>query len=168
MPALKISPYPSRQLVDAVTFVFLLVVGAVSLYMGKASETMKSGVLLAVILLVSVLWLPTWFSYTSAIKPVDKEAIVYVNSLDGRQFCGNEYLASWVYERYLNKKFEAGSDIYIWRSSPMTMRTNPQTEWFNNNKNGDVSLPIITSLDDYKRFSGDGIDIIVYTQGGEK
>ena len=167
MPALKISPYPSRQLVDTVTFVFLLVVGAVSLYMSKASETIKSGVLLAVILLVSVLWLPTWFSNTSAIKPVDKQAIAYVNSLDGKQFCGNEYLASWVYERYLNKTYEPKSNIYIWRSAPMTMRTNPQTEWYNNNKNGDISLPIITSLDGYKWFNGDGIDIIVF-QGDKK
>jgi len=163
-PIFKISLFPSRQLTDAVTIVFLLAISGLSAYIGKASKLAVNSVLITVMVLVGVLWLPAWFKNNSVIRTVDKEAIAYVNNLGGGQFYGNEYVAPWIYERYLNKKYMADSNVYIWRSAPMTMRTDPLSEWYWKPK--DVAIAPPDNIKTMVRFEDNGIEIYV-AQGGD-
>ncbi len=153
-PMLKIWVVSSRPLLDGIILIFLLAMSALSLYITNTMTTKKQAdyMVVCVALLVAVLWLPSWFSYTSAIKPVDKQVIAYVNKLNGGEFYGNEYVAPWVYERYLNKVYKPDSSIYIWRSKPMTGRTDPTSEWWWNPKGKDITpsadMKILASFED--------------------
>lgn len=86
--------------------------------------------------------LTAYCKYNSAVKPVDLEAISYVNSLPGEYFSCSPEVAPLIYNRFLNKAYKEGALPYIKRSKPMTSWTTPSTRdyWWGNSPVPDVSL----------------------------
>jgi hypothetical protein len=139
LPVVHISPFPVRQLVDAIPLAFLTIIGYIATYV-DIKLSLILGVLMTAWICITVL--PMWFSYTSALKPADKEAIAYVNTLDGSGFYGNENMAYWIYDGYLKQQYASGNSIYIWRSEPMSPRTmESNSDYWNPVGEYDVSSP---------------------------
>jgi hypothetical protein len=67
----------------------------------------------------------SYLGYNSAIKPIDKNVIEYVNSLEGKYYSCSPEVAPWVYSRFVSKIYKEGSLPYIERNEPMTNRTSP-------------------------------------------
>ena len=158
-PILTISPVPVRQLQDAINLA--VIIGGFLLGLWLRKVEFNTGIVVAVVVILSVvLVLPNWlFRDNSAIKPVDRQAINYINTLSEKGFYGNEYLSSNIYGRYINKLYEPGSGVYIWRSIPMTMMTNPTTDLFWNPDPSNVQLPV--NIKSIRYFTGGGITIYV-------
>jgi hypothetical protein len=96
---------------------------------------------LVISLFAVVLAIPNIISYSgynNAIKPLDKEAIAYVNSLDGKYYSCSPQVAPWIYGHYLNKTYKEGALPYIVRNEPMSPRTNPDAKdyWWDNGAMG--------------------------------
>jgi hypothetical protein len=79
------------------------------------------------------LWhnLPTWFDYNSAVRPADREAITYMNTLDIDEYNCSPQVAYWIYDRFVEAKYSVNaSGLLIVRSLPMTPRSDPKNKWY--------------------------------------
>jgi len=96
---------PGRLWLDGSILMAVCISGIVGLYLsGK-----RALVSLGVILLVVGLAMPNtalWLQNNSAIKNVDKEAIDYLNNLDGHTYTASTQVAQWIYGFYMNKRFQ--------------------------------------------------------------
>lgn len=120
--------------------------------------------------LVVVLAVPNIISYSqynSAIKPIDKEVISYVNNLEGKYYSCSSEVAPWIYGLYLNKTYKEGALPCIIRNELMSSRTSPDAidYWWNNGAMGYVRQTENRSFLDYdldKAVKFNDNDLVVY------
>lgn len=161
-PLHMISPDAGRQAVDATVLVWLIVASGVGWWITKKQGHLTAMVVIVVGLIGAFFAFPTWFSYTSAIKPIDKEVIAYVNTLPESEFYGNEYLAPYIYLPYLNKPYSPDGGIYIWRSEPMTAGVTEGSKynfWYAKGNSSKVTPPLHIKTIQY--FDKGGISVYV-------
>jgi hypothetical protein len=127
----KLSLDPFRQALDLATVLALLVsVLVVSFGWTKKRE------LVGLVLVLAIgfgLWhnLPTWFDYNSAIRPADKEAIAYVNTLDVSEYNCSPQVAYWIYDRFTDAKYSGNaSAVLLVRNLSMTPRSDTKNKWY--------------------------------------
>ena len=86
---------------------------------------------IVLIIIGCIIPLSNWFSYNSSIRPADKEALNYLNNLEGSTYSTSTQVAPWIYSRFTDKKYmEEGGDYIIYRTIPMSDKTNPDCLWF--------------------------------------
>lgn len=151
-----------RQSVDATALIWLMIAMGLGLWLKRMKQPVSVLVIIGLALIGGYLALPSWFSYTSAIKPIDEKVMAYVNTLPEREFYTNEFVAPYVYQVYLNKTYKPTSGIYIWRSVPMTAGVTPGTHfiyWERQGRGKDTKPP--ENMVNIKNFSEGGITIYV-------
>jgi hypothetical protein len=118
-------------------------------------------VIIVSIIISSMINLSTYMKYNSALTPVDKEVIEYINDLPGEYYSCSPEVAYWIYDNYLNKEYKEDELPYIKRNIPMTSKTTPNTRyyWWQGK-----SLPEY-DLNNAKEFEKDGLQIYVVTDG---
>jgi hypothetical protein len=127
----KLSLDPFRQALDLATVLALLV----SVLVVSFGWTRKRE-LVGLVLVLAIgfgLWhnLPTWFDYNSAVRPADREAITYMNTLDIDEYNCSPQVAYWIYDRFVEAKYSVNaSGLLIVRSLPMTPRSDPKNKWY--------------------------------------
>ncbi len=126
----SISPDAGRQWVDAMSLLWLI--GAIGLgWLVEKRQQYSIAALTVVGLIGAYFMLPQWLPDRSAIQPIDKQIIAYMNTLPAKTFYGNENVAFWVYQPYVKEEYNYnlstgqpvyydGSEVYIYRSQPMT------------------------------------------------
>ncbi len=116
--------------------------------------------LFAIVIAGSIPQLANYFSYNSAVLPIDKEVIEYVNALPGDYYSASPEVSHWIYSRFLNKQYKDGEFPYIARSQPMSPRSTPGSlgYW------GDFNLITDYPLDDAKKFKEGWLEIYVVRQ----
>ncbi len=60
------------------------------------------------VILVSMPIVVSYAQYNSAMKPIDMQAVAYVNSLPGEYYSCSSEVAPWIYDRFLNKEYKDG------------------------------------------------------------
>jgi len=127
-------------------FAGLLVGIVIKMVRSKAIVIMISIFILA----CSVPILAGYCQYNSAVKPVDLEAINYVNGLSGEYFSCSPEVSPVIYEQFLNKAYRKGEFPYIGRNQPMTSLTTPNTRdyWWGNKPIPNISLDGATKFSD--------------------
>ncbi len=157
-----ISPDPGRQWVDAFALIWLIVAVATGWFLQHFNSSTVVASLVAIGLIGGYFMFPSWFSYTSAVKPIDKEIMAYVNTLPESGFYGNEYVPPYLYELYLTKTYEPDGGIYIWRSQPMTAGVTQGSHfyyWDEQGKSNDTKPP--SAMKSIRYFERDGIKAYV-------
>jgi hypothetical protein len=151
-----VSNDPTRQQVD-----FSIILSIITLVLVCLAFQVKRNQSITFILVIIIgvgcfYHLPTWFNDNSAIKTPDKQAIEYVNTLEGNYDCSST-VAFWIYNHYTDGKYVRGSDILIVRDIPMTPGSTKGDAWFDSHgTNPDDSY----KLD--KTFSGDKVKVSIY------
>jgi len=130
-----------RLWMDGSILMVLCISGIVGLWLKKKGNIFMS---LAVIIFVVGLSIPNWliwFQNNSAVKDVDKEAIAYLNSLDGDTYTASPQVAQDIYGLFVNKEFQdyLGVDYVITRTMPMTPRSDPAHLYYENENREFVS-----------------------------
>jgi hypothetical protein len=123
-----------RLWMDGSILIVLCVSGIAGLWLNKKGNTLMS---LAVIVFVISLSIPNWllwFQDNSAVKDADKEAIAYLNSLDGETYTASPQVAQDIYGLFVNKEFldYLGADYVVTRTMPMTPRSDPNNLYYEN------------------------------------
>lgn len=134
----KLSLGPFRQALDLATVLALLVSLLIMGILKMPKNRMASVVLLLAVGFGLFHNLPTWFGYNSAIRPADKEAIAYVNTLNRGSYNCSAEVAPWIYDRFMTlARWEKSPDaegfvapILITRSLPMTPRSTKGNIWY--------------------------------------
>jgi hypothetical protein len=126
-------PDSPRLMLDASILLAIFAGGVASILIDKRKLLTYGAVALAVFM--SIPSVITWCQNNSAVKEVDKEAIAYLNGLNGVTYTSSEQVAQDVYGLFVNKRFETDifADYAIVRSVPMTPRSNPDNVYFANN-----------------------------------
>jgi len=124
----KLSLDPWRQALDLSTLLAVLTAVCVGLLLKQ-----KNKILIAIVILAIGFGfyhnLPTWFSYNSAMRDVDFEAIRYLDA--GETFSCSSQVAPWVYMRYTDAQHQDNDgDVVIMRSEPMTPRSTEDNIWY--------------------------------------
>lgn len=117
----------TRQITDALVLTAPIGAGLLGMLLIKVQVRKPNypKMVLACLVVLAAIWtMPVWFSYTSAVKEPDKQAIAYIKTLNSSSFYCSENVPYWLYEVYTGKHYntETGK-IYIDRSEPMTLRT---------------------------------------------
>lgn len=71
--------------------------------------------------------------YSSTYTPADRACVEMLNSLEGSTWESSTQVQEGIYKRFVEGKgyVVEGGEYAIWRSEPMTQRTNPDNYWFN-------------------------------------
>jgi DNA-directed RNA polymerase subunit M/transcription elongation factor TFIIS len=144
----KLSLDPWRQAVDLATVVAMLIAVCLGLLLPK-----QKNVALYVVVALAIGFglfhnLPTWFSYNSAIRQVDVQAIEYANNY--KTFSCSSQIAPWVYMRYTEAKHRDNEgEIVIMRDKPMTPRSTKDNVWYQyHGWTPDLSYELVEVFDD--------------------
>lgn len=129
---ISLSSEPFRQILDAGTFFGIGCVVLLGILVNRAKVRQLLKVIAAVaVIALSVSPVYHWLAdYNSAIKPVDKVTINYVNALSGEYFQCSPEINPQIYGLFLNKTYEYGASLTIVRNIPMTQKTMPDSKWY--------------------------------------
>lgn len=127
-------PDPFRLLADGKILGTIFASGALGIIVG-GNKRLLYGVIASAI----VISLPTaiiWCQNNSAVKDTDKQAIAYLNSLNGVTYTGSPQVAKDIYNLFVNKKFvgDATADYAVIRNVPMTPKSDPDDFYFEGRK----------------------------------
>jgi len=126
----NITMWGTRLAIDMAVVVGLLL----CCILGILIQTKRQKVVLVILsMAVLVGSLPMIYAYTrfnSAIKPIDLQAIEYINGLPGDYYSCSTEVAHWIYDRLLDKDYKEGSLPYVERNIPMTSLTTPGTRYY--------------------------------------
>jgi hypothetical protein len=159
----KITNDPVRQQVDLAIVLSLIATALAGIAIRKSSKI--TAIMLGVVIVLGLQAnIVAWFKDNSAAKEVDKQAILYVNSLkEGTYSCSYEVNQD-IYSLYLKQVYQhSGGDVYISRSEPMTSICDPS----NPNYDGHGAL-LNADYELLKTFSDTQIRVSVYKTLGDK
>ena len=160
LPMLTISPVPVRQLQDAINLAVIISGSVSTLWLRKLEPQQAVSAVIVVGVLGITMITPQWLVRDfSSLKPADKQAIAYIKTLSDKTFYGNEYVAPWIYGHYIPQTYKPDTGIYIWRSVPMTMKTNPDNDTYWNPQGDDTTVP--SNVKSMKTFASNGVAIYV-------
>jgi hypothetical protein len=158
----SLTSYPYRFAIDLAIILSMFI----AFLFGLILKNLKSKLIL---ILVAVIVLAgsysaanTYFHNNSAVKDADKQAIEYLNTLDGEYFSSSPTVAPWIYERYTYKTYKDGELPYISRNEPMTYKTTEGSPYFWSMPAYKISPEIKT--DNCKIFIENELVIIVYSE----
>ncbi len=140
-----VTPEPMRQLMDSSILLVMFVCGVIGYYVYSKSRLVAYSLIIAAIL-ITMPTLIQWEQNNNVFKNADKDAIAYLNSLDGKTYTASARIAQDVYGLFLNEEFQDNSnaDYLIDRTLPLTPRSDPQSVYFQNKDR------INATLDGYK------------------
>lgn len=123
-----------RLWMDGSILMILCVSGILGLWLNKKKNILISS---AVIVFVMVLSIPNWMIWmqnNSAVKDVDKEAIAYLNGLNGDTYVASPQVAQDIYGLFVEKEFQEylGADYLVMRTMPMTPRSDRDNYYYEN------------------------------------
>lgn len=129
----------------------------------KTNEAKSWAIAMAVVVVVLGLPLVTAYAgYNSAIRPADKDAITYVNSLDYANYNCSPEIAPWIYDRFVEAGYsENANGLLITRDTPMTERSNPESGWYD----GHGIRPDVNCVLD-RVFDDGSVKVKIYRRGG--
>ena len=120
---------PDRSAQDLSIILALVMSGIIGFALYNQRERFKRNDKRIGAFIIIVITLPVlihYYGYNSAITPTDMKAIEYVNSLEGDTYSGSTQLEPSIYGLFINKVYlEEGGDYIIYRSKPMSGKTNP-------------------------------------------
>jgi hypothetical protein len=114
---------PFRFAVDLSVIVGMLIAILIGMSIKIDKSQLFTVCISGLVIVSSIPIIYSYSQYNSAIKLVDKQAIEYINGLDGDYYSCSPEVAPWIYGRYLNKEYKQGEYPYIKRSEPMSPRT---------------------------------------------
>lgn len=119
---------PDRSAQDASIIVALLGSSLIGLALydmrNRFSRSIKKlGILLLIVAAIPVMY--HYYGYNSAVRGVDLQAIELLNSLDGQTYFGSTQLESSIYGLFTDKVYIKDGEYIIYRSLPMSGKTNP-------------------------------------------
>ncbi|KKM96876.1 hypothetical protein LCGC14_1173750 [marine sediment metagenome] len=152
-----LTSYSYRFAIDLAIIMALLTACLLGVIVKRANNKMVLVAACALVVAGSIPMWTTYSGYNSAVKPIDMEAIGYVNSLPGEYFSVSSQVAPWIYGRYIDKEYKDGELPYIYRNEPMTQRTTETTPSF---WGGNLSHPESTMMPVI-----DGMGVKVFIEG---
>jgi len=119
----NISDFSYRQALDLSSVLAIITACLAGIAITFDRTKLFTCICIVLVVCGSVPHLLSWFSYTSAIRNVDTQAIEYVNSLNGDTYSCSDTIKPHIYNRFLDKEYqEEGGDFIIYRSELMTKR----------------------------------------------
>jgi len=115
---LGLSPQNGRQYYDFTIVWGLTGAVIIGMYIQKNWNDVMPVLLIALVVWGTVSNFQMWTRYNNAVTDADKEAISYVNSLAGNTYITNSNVSLYIYNTFLNKKYDADSNILITRNEP--------------------------------------------------
>jgi hypothetical protein len=116
---LGFSPSPDRQIFDMAILFGLTTSVCVGIVVNYKRES--SYLLLTLVVLGASFNIVHWFDYQSAVLPIDKQAINYMNSLDVETYTVSSNIAPLIYKQFIKEKYIDGdAEVLIVRNKPMT------------------------------------------------
>ncbi len=162
---------PGRLIMDSTILAMMFIGACLGLFL--RGEGRHVAILLAIMLCIPVGI--EWMQNNSAVKNVDKEAIVYLNSLNGRNYNASLEVSQDIYGLFVNKKFinALGTDYIIDRSIPMTPRSDPDNMYFENQNRefsrflyvGEYGYKLLRTFDDGEKDKKSQLPIVVQVYG---
>lgn len=160
---------PERGAHDLAMVISLAGAGALGVALQRVKRFKKQyyAVLFVVIIGLSLPMVTFWNGYRSAVRPVDQQAIAYMETLQGDNYSVSTQIQPSIYSLFLQGKSytAAGGDYIIYRSSPMSGETDPSDGWCH--IQGDISteadyngLPVVAEFNDGV------VTVIIYKNGG--
>ncbi len=162
-------PDPGRLKMDGSILLAIFLGGVLGLFFYDRSKILS----VAVVMLAVLIAMPNiaiWLQYNNAIRIADKEAIAYLNSLDGRTYTASSQVAQEIYSLFINKEFQEtiGADYVVVRTIWMTPRSDPKHMYFQNGDrikiDGDMSnygYKLLETFDNGEIDKLTGIPIVV-------
>lgn len=129
-------PDPNRLIMDASILLFMGIAGIIGLIIQRKGTTMVKWIGFAVAIGICIPSITLWMQDNSVVKQVDKQAIEYLNELDGEKYSVFPNVTWRIYNLYTDKEFLANdyylkdSDYVIFRSVPMTPQSDPDEYYF--------------------------------------
>lgn len=160
-----LGPDPIRLALDLATIIAIITACLVGMTLTVNKKRLIVPIYSLLILVGVLPSLMGWFSYNSSMEHADIQTIEYLNRLDGRSYSCSTQVAPWIYNRWLEKDYLADGegDFVIYRTKPMTARTDSSQFWFQYEK-----ASMLADYDELvliKKF-GDG-EVEVYVFSGE-
>ena len=124
---------PMRIMRDASILFIIVVSGILGYWFLRKAKLLKYGIV-ALAIIISIPSCIEWMQNNSAIKDVDKEAIAYLNGLNGQIYTTSAQVAQDIYGLYVNKKIgdTAEANYAVIRTTPMTLKSDPTSDGFEN------------------------------------
>lgn len=164
----KYSPDPLRLWMDA-TIIFTMAVGVI---IGKYIGSKISLTSIVAIILIGMLVMPNmsyWMRNNSAVKSVDKEAIEYLNKLEGNTYVVSSQVTKNIYNLYVTKQWvdDMSADYVVVRTKPMTLGSTSDSRYFENKDR----VGMENKLDDYeyrllKIYDDKEVQVLIYGKVG--
>jgi len=162
IPEIILASDSIRVALDLSTFLAILAAIFVGILVkNRKIKRMILPTFISLAILGSILPLVTWFGYNSAIRPVDKEAIAYLNSQSNVTYTTSTQIAPWIYSRFTKGKYmEDGGEYIVYRTKPMTCKTSPECYWYQYGKPSEKSDYANMKL--LAVFEDDKVEVYVY------
>jgi hypothetical protein len=138
---LKLSTVPFRQQTDLAIIIALI---ATTLVGGLVITNKRYLVIIAMLVAIGVYpqFVLHWFGYNSAVKPADKQAIEYINSLDVKTYDCSSQVSYLIYDNYLKAQYYWQgdyADVLIIRSEPMTQGNDVNNVYYDGHGTNDAT-----------------------------
>jgi hypothetical protein len=160
-----LTSYPYRFAIDLAIVSSLFIAFLWGLVLKNLKYKYLLVIIAVIVLLGSYSNINTYFHNNSAIKEADKQAIAYLNTLDGKYFSCSPQIAAWLYERYTDKRYKKDTLPYISRNEPMTYKTTEGSPYYWSMPAYKISSEIKT--ENYKIFTDNELVVIVYREDSE-
>lgn len=161
----RITSDPFRQSLDfAIVFSWLIAILVGHFLSVHKKNIAMVGIIGGVIAVGCVHNIPTWFSYTSAVREPDKQAIEYLNSQNVSTYNADLDLAYWVYDRLTTVKYTSNelAPFIIMRNKPMTPRSDPENKWYTPVKMPQSDIDPIELYKPIATFSDDKVALVIW------
>lgn len=133
---LGFSSHPSRLIMDGSILLAIAVAGIVGILVRVKGYKVA---VVGVALLICIPNLVVWMQDNSAVKQVDKDALVYLNSVGPITFTANPNVEERIYSLYSHETFindveipTTDVDYIVIRNVPMTPTSDPDAYYFDN------------------------------------
>jgi hypothetical protein len=119
---------PDRSAQDLGIMLAIIMSGVIGFALYIQRERFKRNDKIIGLFVLIVITLPVlihYYGYNSAVTKIDQQAIEFVNTLEGDTYSGSTQLEPSIYGLFINKEYVKDGDYIIYRSKPMSGKTNP-------------------------------------------
>jgi hypothetical protein len=147
---------PDRSAQDLSIILAIIMSGVIGFALYNQRKRFKQKDKAIGVFILIVITLPVlihYYGYNSAVTKIDQQAIEFVNTLEGDTYSGSTQLEDSIYGLFINKAYVNDGDYIIYRSKPMSGKTNPDhpfTEVYGNVSVEEdyIGLPVIWQRSD--------------------
>ena len=130
---------------------------------------------MAIVVVVLGSSIPTLWQYghfSSTYTPADRNCVEALNSLNGSTWESSTQIQEGIYQRFVEGKgyVVSGGEYAIWRSEPMTQRSNPDNFWWNADraKRNESVLADYAGMTEIGNWSYGNIEVILFDNRSKK